>query len=68
MKTTEAGDRWEQLLEVCRDAAESTTLDEQSRSFAEDMASRLENYEHHTYVSVAQLNWINRIEAELGRT
>jgi hypothetical protein len=65
MKTSEAGDRWERLLEVCKDAIDSSALDEQSRSFAEDMASRLASYEQRTYVSVRQLNWINRIEAEM---
>jgi hypothetical protein len=65
MKTSEAGDRWEHLLEICRDATDHPTLDEQSRSFAEDMASRLESYGGHTYVSVRQLNWINRIEQEM---
>jgi hypothetical protein len=65
MKTSEAGDRWEHLLEVCKDAITHSALDEQSKSFAEDMAQRLEEYGGHTYVSVRQLNWINRIEQEM---
>lgn len=68
MKTSEAGDRWEDLLNVCKDAIHDHALDEQSKSFAEDMAQRLEEYGPSTYVSVRQLNWINRIEQELNST
>ena len=67
MKTSEAGDRWQQLKEVCNDAVDHPAIDEQSRSFAEDMGQKLEEYGPATYVSVRQINWINRIEAEMDR-
>lgn len=37
-------------------------LDDPEREFIADLLERLEKYKERAYVSVKQLNWLNRIE------
>ena len=58
------GKRYEQLSKVLEDALEHhrEQLSDSDIDFAEQMLDRLAQYGESTYVSVAQINWINRIE------
>jgi hypothetical protein len=57
-----AGDRWEEFWDTCRRVVDSEHLfDEAELTFAQSMEERLDKYGMDTYVSTAQINWLNRL-------
>jgi CRISPR/Cas system-associated protein Cas5 (RAMP superfamily) len=61
-----AGDRWEEFYRTCRLIIENERLfDEKEHEFAEAMELKLDMYGSDTYVSTAQINWLNRLEQKV---
>jgi aminoglycoside phosphotransferase (APT) family kinase protein len=62
-----AGDRWEEFYRTCRRVIDSDQLffDDAELAFAYSMEKRLDRYQADTYVSTAQINWLNRLSQKV---
>jgi hypothetical protein len=61
-----AGDRWEEFWDTCRRVIDAERLfDEGELTFAQSMEGRLDRYGADTYVSTAQINWLNRLSQKV---
>jgi hypothetical protein len=61
-----AGDRWEEFWDTCRRVIDAERLfDEGELTFAQSMKERLDRYGADTYVSTAQINWLNRLSQKV---
>jgi len=50
---------------LTRSKEELGIVDQRSKEFCRDLESRVEQYGDRTFVSVAQINWLNRIDQDL---
>jgi hypothetical protein len=61
-----AGDRWEEFYRTCRLVIDNERLfDEREIDFAESMEEKFDKYGADTYVSTAQINWLNRLSQKV---
>jgi hypothetical protein len=66
MSDETVGDRWEEFWDVCRSVIDNERLfDEREMDFAHSMEERLNRYGHKTFISTAQINWLNRLSQKV---
>jgi hypothetical protein len=57
------GERWFRFAEVCGAVGNNPKyFDERSIDFCRETEERLDQYAEATFLSVAQINWLNRLE------
>lgn len=60
------GERLEWMQTVLDRAQEGERmLDERSQEFVDQLRERVDQYQDRTMISVAQINWLNRIDQQL---
>jgi hypothetical protein len=58
-----AGSRSEKFFEVCEVVTENDRhFSERDVEFARDMVEKIVEYGERSFISVSQINWINRLE------
>lgn len=62
------GERLEWLQDIIERAkGQEQLLDDTELDFINQLDERVEKYDKACFVSVAQINWLNRIDAKLGK-
>jgi hypothetical protein len=66
MSDDTVGDRWEEFWDTCRRVLDAEHIfDEAELNFAQSMEERLDKYGHRTFISTAQINWLNRLSQKV---
>jgi len=59
-----AGPRWSELLNVCEIVTDnSDQFTDTEVEFCDRLMSKFQSYKEDTFVTVAQINWLRRLEA-----
>lgn len=67
-KDSKAGSRWNEFFTICELITEnSDQFTSQEADFCDRLLTRLQSYKEDTFITVAQINWLKRLDEQANQ-